>query len=1362
MLTTGHALAQSCISLTATAYSQNFNSLASTGSAADTTLPAGWYLLEGGTGANSNYSAGTGSSSAGDIYSFGLAGSNERSLGSVRSGAVVPTFGACVTNNTGGAIGAVRIEYVGRQWRLGTAGRTDALVFSTSTDATSLASGTWNPTPASSLDFVTPTTTVVGAKDGTFSGNYRFFGETVPLPLAAGATAWIRWTDTDASGADDGLAIDNFSIVPDYGPVTPALSIDDVTQAEGSTGPGSFLFRLTLTAPAPVGGVSYDITTANGTATDGDDYAPISIVTARIGQGSTTGIFSVQVDGDTAPEADETFFVNISNVAGATLADGQGKGTIQNDDFAIVPIHAIQGSGPTSPYVGSVVATEGIVTGVTSTGFFLQTLDAKADLDPATSEGIFVYTASAPPAIAARGNLVIVNGTVDEYQPAGQLPLTEIRNATVLQGSGNAAQPMSIMITDADASATSAIDRLERYEAMYVTIPSLKVVAPSGGTINEVAATSTSDGTFYGVIPSVGRPLREPGLDVLSPVTPPAGVFPPVFDHNPELIRVRSTGQPGAALISVDAGDLVNGLSGVLDYGSGAYTLLPDPFASVNPPVLGSMMSSVPQPGADELTIGGFNLLRFFDDVADGNGAPTLTPSAYQNRLRKTGNAICAFTGNPDILGVVEVENLKALGDLATSINTRQGNVLFPGSCTDNPAYQAYLVDGNDVGGIDVGFLVKTAEVSPGKPRIEVVSATQVGKEALFTNADNSTELLNDRPPYVLVARVNFATGNSQTITVIANHLRSLIDVDSTAVGTKGWPTVGARVRAKRGEQARFLAQLVQDRQAANPAEKIVLLGDFNAFEFSDGLVDSMGIITGREAGPTQVVHYVDSPITTPLTNQLPLVFLDQRYSFLFDGNAQALDHMIVNQAVLEGFSGVRTYQARVNADFGVDNFGDYTVPVRVSDHDPIVLYLRERLVGAVDLGVTMFAPAEYSPTQGLTFYLYFGNNGPQAATNVKLDLASTLPPGSLTVTPAQDLTCSPPEPDAGDQSLVHCSMASLAANSGTQFTVVVDPDAPGADDASATLAAAISSNESEAAPANNSASATSVRTDLNLCFLVQGQCGFEYVTIPKAPRSEIVHVVFTYANLGGTTKDDVGILVSVPLPLAQVQLPSHPECTKFSSPSGTEVFCNLGKLATGSPAGTLALDLDLSSVTTKYLDFGARMSSGPSYYTGFHGLIEVVPHADLGLAMTAVAKPGDYRLPVEFRGKTSNDGPDSVPTEVRLRYTAPGATVLPVASGDWRCQFLDENPSPVAGEVYCLYFQFAPGESHDVTLTFQPVFAQSGGNIRVEASIAAGYYVPAGTEAPVNVDPLGNNSATVDFAVPSARSAAPLAPPSL
>src|SRR5262249_48875992 len=158
------------------------------------------------------------------------------------------------------------------------------------------------------------------------------------------------------------------------------------------------------------------------------------------------------VNGDTTIEANETFLVNVSNVTGAVVGDGQGVGAILNDDFVITPIHSIQGPGATSPLSGS-VTTRGVVTGIKTNGFFMQEPDATIDAVPNTSEGIFVFTSSAPPAAVAVGNLVQVTGTISEFVPSAdprQPPLTELTAPTVSLISTGNPLPTPITLTIAD------------------------------------------------------------------------------------------------------------------------------------------------------------------------------------------------------------------------------------------------------------------------------------------------------------------------------------------------------------------------------------------------------------------------------------------------------------------------------------------------------------------------------------------------------------------------------------------------------------------------------------------------------------------------------------------------------------------------------------------------------------------------------------------------------------------------------------------------------------------------------------------------------------------------------------------------
>ena len=141
------------------AVTENFDTLSNVaGSTTNTTLPTGWYITEQGGGARDNeqYAVDTGASTTGDIYSYGAAASTDRALGALRSGTLIPFYGAKFTNNTGATITSLDVSYIGEEWRLGTAARTDRIDFQISTNATDLTTGTY--TDVDTLDFTTPDT----------------------------------------------------------------------------------------------------------------------------------------------------------------------------------------------------------------------------------------------------------------------------------------------------------------------------------------------------------------------------------------------------------------------------------------------------------------------------------------------------------------------------------------------------------------------------------------------------------------------------------------------------------------------------------------------------------------------------------------------------------------------------------------------------------------------------------------------------------------------------------------------------------------------------------------------------------------------------------------------------------------------------------------------------------------------------------------------------------------------------------------------------------------------------------------------------------------------------------------------------
>lgn len=769
---------------------------------------------------------------------------------------------------------------------------------------TLIASGVTCPTGAAVLD-------IAGYGTGTNCS------ETSPTVTLTNTTAAIRagggCTDTNNNSADFAAAAPNprnTGAAQNPCGAAPALSIGPAT-----------ISAATLNQP-------YTATfTATGGSGSGYSLTLVGSPSFPTGITFTPGTNSASLSGTPTSGSGSSFPFSLQLTDSASNSTTKAYSLTVNAAFTCTPTHTIaqiQGSGIKSPLANSTaITTTGIVTALRSNGFYLQ-MPAPGDGDPNTSDGIFVFTSSAP--ATAVGNSVCVSGQVQEFAPASDAnspTSTEISGSpTVTTLSTGNALPPAVVLSTSDTGVNSVFN-LEKYEHMRVQVNSLTVVAPTQGTIAEASATSTSNGFFYGVITGTARPFREPGIPDPDPLpNPPCCI--PRWDANPEILQVDSKGQVGSSSIEVTSGALITNLVGVLDYSRRAYTLVPDP--ATPPGVSGNVsFTAVPLPNTNELTIASFNLERFFDTVDDpGVSDVALTPTAFNNRLNKASLAIRNVLNSPDIIGVEEMENLSTLQSLASKVNTDAG--------ASNPNYQAYLVEGNDVGGIDVGFLVKSA-------RVNVVSVTQFGKDTTYTNPLNGQpELLNDRPPLLLQATIAQGTGPVLPVTVIVNHLRSLSGVND--------PVDGPRVRAKREAQAEFLANLIQSRLTANPGENIISIGDYNAFQVNDGYVDVMGVVRGNPVPSSQVQQPPATLLSTPLTDMVDLLPAPQQYSYTFSGSAQVLDHILMDSAALARFT--RGACARNDADFPESFRNDPNRPERISDHDMPIAYFTIPVTGDV------------------------------------------------------------------------------------------------------------------------------------------------------------------------------------------------------------------------------------------------------------------------------------------------------------------------------------------------------------------------------------------------------------------------------
>lgn len=295
----GSVNAQFSLGTGVTSYSQNFNNLGTSinnnvsgGSLNNlSTGLNGWYFNETGANANTTITAGTGSSATGDTYNFGVLSGSDRTLGGLRSGNVIPTFGFYFINNTGSTITSLAITYTGETWRRGTASRTDQLDFQYSTNATSLTTGSW--TDFNSLDYVN---TAGATASGSLLQSATITATLGSLSITDGSTFFIRWNDLDVTGADDGMGINNFSFTTSGTGSSPTIDIATVHPSTANISPAS---SDNLIAVYKLSATNGDITPSQITFTTAGTFTSSDIANFKVYQNSLSSLSgAVQVGTD--------------------------------------------------------------------------------------------------------------------------------------------------------------------------------------------------------------------------------------------------------------------------------------------------------------------------------------------------------------------------------------------------------------------------------------------------------------------------------------------------------------------------------------------------------------------------------------------------------------------------------------------------------------------------------------------------------------------------------------------------------------------------------------------------------------------------------------------------------------------------------------------------------------------------------------------------------------------------------------------------------------------------------------------------------------------------------------------------------
>jgi predicted extracellular nuclease len=828
-------------------------------------------------------------------------------------------------------------------------------------NSTTALSGTGCPFAASVVDFVG-------------YGSTANCSETSPTATLSNTTAAIRKLggaqDTDNNSVDFDIAAPN----PRNTPPPVNLSINDVTLYEGDVGTTTFSFAVSLTSPAGAGGVTFDITTADSTATVADnDYQAKSLTGQTIPAGSSTYTFTVLVNGDTINEPDETFFVNITNVTGvSSVTDYQGLGTILNDDVdfctvSYTPIYDIQGSGLLPAITGN-VATKGVVVGdyegpsPAQRGFFIQ--DLTGDGDATTSDGIFVFNGNNNS--VSLGDVVYVSGIAGDFQD--QTQISNVTNITIC-GSGTVAP---VDVTFPVPSSTY----LEQFEGMLVRLPQTMYVTEHFQL-----------GRFGQVVLSSGRRLQQP-TNIVLPGAPALAMQAAndlnkiilddaLQNQNPDPILFGRGGNPLSASNTLRGGDTATGIVGIMTYtwsgnaaSGNAYRLRPinalgggvPNFQPANP-----RPTSAPNVGGTVKVVG-MNLLNFFNSftacfpsntASDCRGASNAVE--FKRQYDKTVAAILAM--GPDVLGVNELENDGYGPDSSIQFLVNQLNaVTAPGTYAfiDADANTGQVnAMGSDA--IRVALLYKPGVVTP------------IGQTAAL----NSVAFVNGGDPAprnrASLAQAFQQNSNGAVFIVNVNHLKSKGSACTLPDQGDGQGNCN-QVRLNAVNE--LMNWLATDPTGTGDPD-IILVGDYNSYAMEDP------IIALENGGFTHLIKNFLGP---------------DAYSYVFDGQWGYLDHALATASLTSQVTGVADYHINADEPSVLDYLEDFKSPsqlvtlyapneFRVSDHDPVVVGLNLNAPPTVDAGgpytvtegssvVVSATGSDPNPGDTLTYAWDLDNNG--------------------------------------------------------------------------------------------------------------------------------------------------------------------------------------------------------------------------------------------------------------------------------------------------------------------------------------------------------------------------------------------------
>jgi predicted extracellular nuclease len=965
-----------------TAYTQNFDTLANTLTTNNLTIN-GWFLNETGTNARNNgqYAFSTGTDTSGDVYSFGAAASAERAFGTLFSGTLNSTIGAQFTNNTGSTVTSLDISYIGEMWRAGVLNRNaaDRLDFQLSTNATSLTTGTW--VDYNNLDYNSSNiNATVGALNGNSAPNQTAVGFSITgLSIPNGATFWIRWNEFDiAPGADDGLAIDGFSITPRI--VDFAPEVVDTFPDNGATDfPINANLTVTFSEPVNVTASPSWFTlqcSSSGTVSTTYSGGPTTFtldpgVSLVHGETCTLTVVASQVSDQDANDPPDNMILNF--VVGFSAFDVCAA--------SYTPTYTIQGSGLSSPLTGTVVTTRGVVVGdfegtAGQQGFYLQ--DIAGDGDPATSDGIFVFAGSSN--LVSAGQVVSVTGTVRER--FNQTSITG-GTATTPVSAGNVTSCGTGSVTATDVTMPFAdADYPERYEGMLVRLPQQLVISEyfDFERFGEMVIALPLPGETR---PFTGTSIDEPGAPALARAEANSlrriTLDDTLGSQNPPTLR-----HPNGATFDLTnrfrGGDTVENTLGVLGYDFGLYRIQPTgpaTYVEVNP------RPASPEPVGGSLRVAAMNTLNFFVTANYPTGNALDNKCGPSNNIecrgwdsdqvneftRQRDKLLTALAGlDADIIGLNELENSTGVEPMSSIVSGLPG--------------YSYINTGTiGTDAIKVGLIYRPANVTP------------VGSyKVLDSTVDVRFIDTRSRPSLAQTFMVN-ATGAKFTIAV--NHLKS----KGSGCGDIGDPDLDDG-QGNCSQTRRAAAEALVDWLATDPTGSgdpdFIIMGDLNSYAKEDAIDE---ILEGSDdiAGTTD-----------DFTNLIYHFHGAYAYSYTFDGAAGYLDHALASASLMSQITGAADWH--INSDepdiFDYDTSFKppaqealYEVnPYRTSDHDPVVVGLNPNAPPTVDAG------GPYSVVEGGSVLVTASGNDPNGGS---LTYAWDLDNNGSFETPGQSATFS-------------------------------------------------------------------------------------------------------------------------------------------------------------------------------------------------------------------------------------------------------------------------------------------------------------------------------------------------------------------